>query len=109
MAFVSILSSVVVLMTIATAFVGSWSIVGIASSVFGFALILWLLPIGIAHGFAAILPQVLDAWKHAPKNQAEEMRARIEDQINEMYLAVGWFASLVVIALLVYLLLIRSV
>ena len=108
MAFITLLGSVVILMTIATAFEVSWSIAGIAASVFGIALMLCLIPVGIAHGLAAVRPQALDAWRLAPKNRVEEMKIHLAERMKEMYSMVGWSAVLIVLALIIYLFIIRS-
>ena len=93
----SVLCSAIVLMTIADAYSIAWTITGVTSSAFGVGVVALLLPIGIAHGLAAVAPQVLDPWRPDPNEQWKS-----GDRVRNMYLVVGWFTSFCAVALLFY-------
>jgi len=98
----SVLCSVIVLMTIAGAYSDTWTTLGVTSSAFGVGVILLLLPIGMTHGLAAVVPQILDPWRPDPNSQTEELRTLSADRIKDMYLVVGWFAAICAVVLLIY-------
>ena len=62
----SLLSSAIILMTITGAYSEVWTISGVTASAVGVGIIVLFLPIGMAHGMAAVAPQILDPWKPDP-------------------------------------------
>ena len=98
----SILCSAIVLVTIVDAYSVDWTTSGVTSSAFGVGVVLLLLPIGIAHGLAAVFPQVLDPWKPDPNEKMEKLKRPFADRVRDMYLVVGWFTLICIVALLVY-------
>lgn len=98
----SILCSAIVLMTIAGACSDEWTISGFASSAFGVGVVLLLLPIGMAHGLAAVAPQILDPWRPDPNSRMEKLRILFADQVRGVYLVVGWFAAICMVVLSIY-------
>ncbi|WP_416368565.1 hypothetical protein [Tritonibacter mobilis] len=98
----SILCSAIVLMTIANAYSDVWTTSGVTASAFGVGVVLLLLPIGMAHGLAAVAPQILDPWRPDPNSRMEELRMLFADRMRDMYLVVGWFAAICTVTLLIY-------
>lgn len=104
----SILCSAIVLMTIAGVYSDVWTTLGVASSAFGIGVVLLLLPIGMAHGLAAVAPKILDPWRPDPNSRMEELRMLFADEVRDVYLFVGWFAAICTVVLLIYFLVVRS-
>ena len=104
MGIATIFSTAIILMTIANASINAWTSPGVAGSAFGICVILLLLPIGLAHLLAAFLPHIFDPWLRKPIGRIEEVKARMADRIRDMYIVMGWFASIGAVSLLVYLL-----
>jgi hypothetical protein len=102
MGIATIFSTAFILMTIANASINAWTSSGVAGSAFGICIILMLLPIGLAHLLAALLPHIFDPWLRKPIGRIEEVNARMADRIRDMYLVMGWFALIGAVALLVY-------
>ncbi|WP_220750756.1 hypothetical protein [Jannaschia sp. AI_61] len=102
----TVLLTVIILSMIGDAFSDTWTRTGVASSIFGLAIILLLLPAGVVHSLAAIFPRLLDRWKSNPNLPLENFRMPFADDLRVLYLAVGWFALLCTLALFIYALMI---
>ena len=98
----SMLCSAIVLMTIAGAYSGVWTTSGVTASAFGIGVVLLLLPTCMAHGLAAVAPQILDPWRRDPNSRMEELRMLFADRVRGMYLVVGWFAAICTVVLMNY-------
>ena len=96
----SVLCSAIIVMTIASASANIWTVAGVTSSAFGLGVILLLLPIGMAHGLAAVFPQVFKPWRREANGQIERSKKQFSDRVKDMYLVVGWFASIGIVVLL---------
>jgi hypothetical protein len=103
----SVLCSVIIMMTISNASANAWTVVGVTSSAFGLGVILLILPTGMAHGLAAIFPQVLEPWRREAIGRIEQLKKQFSDRVKDMYLVVGWFGSIGIVVLLTYLLTFR--
>ncbi|MEP3295601.1 MAG: hypothetical protein ABJO27_03810 [Pseudoruegeria sp.] len=94
-------------MTIANASANAWTVAGVTSSAFGLGVILLLFPTGMAHGLAAIFPQVLEPWRREAIGRIEQLKKQFSDRVKDMYFVVGWFGSIGIVVLLTYLLTFR--
>ena len=85
----SVLCSAIILRIVTGAVYDAWTTTGVISSAFGLGLVLLLLPTGIAHGLAAVFPQLLDHWMPDPNQPAEQRKLLFENHLRELYVTVG--------------------
>jgi hypothetical protein len=99
-----VLCSAVIVITIANASASAWTVAGVTSGAFGLGIVLLLLPTGMAHGLAAVFPQVFEPWRCEAIGRSKRLKKQFSDGVKDMYLVVGWFASIGIVVLLTYLL-----
>lgn len=99
----SLFASIIIIVTVQLAWSGTWTASGVWGSVFGFAVILLVLPTGIAHGVVAIFPNALARW-HCTSTPLAKRGMFFFEQLKEMYLGFGQFASICFLASILYLL-----
>jgi len=100
MAINSIFCTIIIVMAIINALSDAWTLSGVLSSAVGLSVIALLLPVGIAHGLAAVFPRIFEAWNDKPIDHADSMR--------DLYLVLGWGFSISTVVLIVVLLVSRT-
>lgn len=108
MAVNSIFCTIIIVMTILNASSDAWTFSGVLASAFGLSVVMLLLPVGIAHGLAAVFPLVFEAWNDNPTDHVDVVRVLFSDRLRDLYLVLGWGFLIGTVVLIVALLVSRT-
>jgi len=104
MAINSIFCTIIIMMTVINASSDTWTFSGVLASTVGLSVVVLLLPVGIAHGLAAVFPRVFEAWHDKPTDDADVLRVLFSDKLRDLYLVLGWAFLIGTVVLMVVLL-----
>ncbi len=104
MMLVSVFATAITLGVVSQAFDKTWTVSGVAASVFGVGVISLLVPTGLAHGLAAAFPLIFDRWKHKRNVRLGDYVMLRLDGLKFFYSLLGWTSSIGLVALIAYLL-----
>ncbi|MGX9357468.1 hypothetical protein ACS3SW_20495 [Roseobacteraceae bacterium S113] len=108
MAINSIFCTIIIVMTIMNASSDAWTLSGVLGSAVGLSVIALLLPVGMAHGLAAVFPRIFEAWNDKPIDHADAVRVLFSDRLRDLYLVLGWGFFIGTVVLIVALLVSRT-
>ncbi|MEP3633344.1 MAG: hypothetical protein ABJQ23_12220 [Shimia thalassica] len=80
----------------------NWTGQGVVTVAFAAVLLASMLPFGVAHTMVVFSSRMLDPWRFEPETQAELIRASLAERMKDMYLVLGWFATIGTVVVLFY-------
>ncbi len=102
MMLVSVFAAAITLGAVSQALDKTWTVSGVATSVFGVGVMSLLLPTGLAHGLAAAFPLIFDRWKHKRNLQLGDYVMLQLDGLKFFYSLLGWTSSIGLVVLFAY-------